>query len=86
MIKVVKRKVLLKLTDTDSVTSGGIIFQDSKSKTVMAEVVSVGDMVEEVRANDTVIILRQPNNLRYNETDYILIEEDKILAVKLKGE
>jgi len=86
MIKVVKRKVLLKLTDTDSVTSGGIIFQDSKSKTVMAEVVSVGDMVEEVRVNDTVIILRQPNNLRYNETDYILIEEDKILAVKLKQE
>lgn len=84
MIKVVKRKVLLKLADTDSVTSGGIIFQDSKSKTVMAEVVSVGDMVEEVKANDIVIILRQPNNLRYNETDYILIEEDKILAVKLK--
>lgn len=86
MIKVVKRKVLLKLVETDSITGGGIIFQDSKSKTVTALVISTGEMVEEVKPDDTVIILRQPNNLRYNETDYILIEEDKILAVKFKGE
>ena len=80
-MRVIKNKILVKKLEEETTTSSGIIFENTKSPTIKAEVKAVGGEVVDLRIGEVVIIRRQPPTLTENKVDYILITDSDILAV-----
>ena len=91
MIKPLNDNVLLKKETTENKTKSGIILSANESKEEnIGTVVAVGDgkivdgkkVALTVRAKDRVIFDKYATTeIKYNGEEYLLIPEDKILAV-----
>ena len=91
MIKPLNNNVLLKKEVTENKTASGIILSTSESKEEnIGLVVAVGDgkvvdgkkIPMTVKVNDRVIFDRYATtDIKYKDEEYLLISEDKILAV-----
>ena len=91
MIKPLYNNVLLKKEVTENKTASGIILSTSESKEEnIGLVVAVGDgkvvdgkkIPMTVKVNDRVIFDRYATtDIKYEDEEYLLISEDKILAV-----
>lgn len=85
-------RVLVKRIEAQEQVRGGIIIPDTaKEKPQEAEVVAVGpgklnDKGErsplDVKAGDRILIGKYSGSeIKYNDTDYVIVREDEILAV-----
>ena len=91
MIKPLNDNVLLKKETTENKTKSGIILSANESKEEnIGKVVAVGDgkivdgkkVALTVKVNDRVIFDKYATTeIKFNGEDYLLIPEDKILAV-----
>ena len=63
-------------------TASGLYLPDSsKEKPVMATVVAVGPKVEQVAVGDKIVYKEySTTNLKINETEYLIVKEDDVLA------
>ena len=63
-------------------TASGLYLPDSsKEKPVMATVVAVGPKVEQVAVGDKIVYKEySTTDLRINETEYLIVKEDDVLA------
>lgn len=82
MLTPIKTKVLIKMQEGQEVTKSGIILTANKeNKPILAKVVAVGKDVKQVKTNDDVIVSRYiGNKIKYNNEEYIVLEEKEILA------
>lgn len=63
-------------------TASGLYLPDSsKEKPVMATVVAVGPKVEQVAVGDKIVYKEySTTDLKINETEYLIVKEDDVLA------
>lgn len=82
MLIPIKTKVLIKMQEGQEVTKSGIILTANKeNKPILAKVVAIGKEVTQVKINDDVIVSRYiGNKIKYNNEEYIVLEEKEILA------
>lgn len=82
MLTPIKTKVLIKMQEGQEVTKSGIILTSNKeNKPILAKVISIGKEVTQVKINDDVIVSRYiGNKIKYNNEEYIVLEEKEILA------
>lgn len=82
MLTPIKTKVLIKMQEGQEVTKSGIILTANKeNKPILAKVISIGKEVTQVKINDDVIVSRYiGNKIKYNNEEYIVLEEKEILA------
>ena len=91
MIKPLGSRVLLKMKEGEEKTKSGIILAEAaQEKPQIAEVIEVGpgEIVEgkqetmQVKKGDNVIISQYAGTkIKYEETEYIIVKQDEILAV-----
>jgi len=90
MIKPLTDYVLVKMTEREDTTKSGIILSPTKEKSQIAEVVAVGPGTEVdgklvkmyVKPGDKVIMSKYAGTeVKYEESDYILIRQSEILAI-----
>ncbi|MGN1114257.1 MAG: co-chaperone GroES [Oscillospiraceae bacterium] len=86
-IKPLQDRVVVKMTEAEEKTAGGIILTGSaKEKPEVAEVIEVGpgkaDVTMEVSKGDKVLISKYAGtNVKLDGEEYIIIKMDDILAV-----
>lgn len=82
-MKPLKDRVVLKQIAAEEKTSSGIILPDeAKEKPEIAEVISVGKEVKEVKPKDKVVYSKYSGTeIKYKGTDYLIVKEEDILAV-----
>ena len=82
MLTPIKTKVLIKMQEGQEVTKSVIILTANKeNKPILAKVISIGKEVTQVKINDDVIVSRYiGNKIKYNNEEYIVLEEKEILA------
>ena len=82
MLTPIKTKVLIKMQEGEEVTKSGIILTANKeNKPILAKVVAIGKEAIQVKINDDVIVSRYiGNKIKYNNEEYIVLEEKEILA------
>ena len=82
MLTPIKTKVLIKMQEGQEVTKSGIILTANKeNKPILAKVVAIGKEATQVKINDDVIVSRYiGNKIKYNNEEYIVLEEKEILA------
>lgn len=82
-MKPLKDRVVLKQIAAEEKTSSGIILPDeAKEKPEIAEVISVGKEVKEVKPKDKVVYSKYAGTeIKYKGTDYLIVKEEDILAV-----
>lgn len=85
MIKVIGNRVLIEEVVEDIKSSGGIILGDSKASTQrIGRVISVGNLVEEIKVNDKVMFDGyRVSNIDLDGKTYLIMEENNILGVYL---
>lgn len=82
-VKPMGSKLLVKLIEEDNVSAGGIIIPDTAKKgSTKATIINMGDEVETLGITDTVIISKYAgSNVKYENIEYLVIEEDDVLAL-----
>lgn len=91
MIKPLGSRVLIKMKEGEEKTKSGIILTEAaKEKPQIAEVIEVGpgEIVDgkvepmQVKKGDNVIISQYSGTkVKYEETEYIIVKQDDILAI-----
>lgn len=86
-IKPLQDRVVVKMTEAEETTKGGIILSGSaKEKPEVAEVLEVGpgktDVTMEVKKGDKVLISKYSGtNVKLDGEEYIIVKMEDILAV-----
>lgn len=86
-IKPLQDRVVVKMTEAEETTKGGIILSGSaKEKPEVAEVLEVGpgtsDIVMEVKKGDKVLISKYAGtNVKLDGEEFIIVKMEDILAV-----
>ncbi len=86
-IKPLQDRVVLKMTEAEETTKGGIILSGSaKEKPEVAEVIEVGpgtkDVVMEVKKGNKVLISKYSGtNVKLEGEEYIIVKMEDILAI-----
>lgn len=86
-IKPLQDRVVVKMTEAEETTKGGIILSSSaKEKPEVAEVLAVGDGKKDVtmtvKKGDKVLISKYAGtNVKLDGEEYIIVKMDDILAV-----
>ncbi len=77
------KRVLVERVDEASTTVSGIIIPDSaKEKPSQGKVVAIGDKVENIKCNDTVVFGKYTGNeLTLDNVVYLIIETDDIFGI-----
>ncbi|MCD6223336.1 MAG: co-chaperone GroES [Deltaproteobacteria bacterium] len=76
-------RVLAKLLESEEKTESGIIIPDTaKEKPQEAEIVEVGNEVENVKKNDKVLFAKYGGTeVKIEGEDYIILKEEDILGI-----
>ena len=82
IIKPLGTKVLIKMLEGEAKTKSGIILSTKKEdKPQMAQVISVGREVEQVKENEKIIVSRYiGTQVKIDGEEYIILQEKEILA------
>ena len=85
MIKVLGKRVLIEELVEDIKSSGGIILGDSKtSAQKIGKVISVGNLVEEIKVNDKVMFDgHRVAPLDFDGNTFLITEENNLIGVYL---
>ena len=80
-------RVVLQQLESEEKTASGIILPDSaKEKPKMGKVLAVGPEVKELKINDTVLYKSYgPDDVKVGEDEYLIAQEEDILAVVKEG-
>lgn len=84
MIKPLNKNVILKKEEAEKKTASGIILTDTnKEKSSVATVVAIGEASEvKLNINDRVVYKEYSGtNIKLDDVEYIIIEDEDILAV-----
>lgn len=84
MIKPLNKNVILKKEEAEKKTASGIILTDTnKEKSSVAMVVAIGEASEvKLNINDRVVYKEYSGtNIKLDDVEYIIIEDEDILAV-----
>ena len=82
LIKPLADRVVAVREKAQEKTASGLYLPDSsKEKPVMATVVAVGPKVEQVAVGDKIVYKEySTTDLKINETEYLIVKEDDVLA------
>lgn len=85
-LKPLADRIVAKPVEAETKTPGGILLPDqAKEKTTVAEVLSVGKDVKEVKVGDKIVHTEYgPNRFKDGTTELIILKEEDVLAV-VKG-
>ena len=86
MLKPLGDRILVKLDETESVTSGGIVIPDTvnKEKAYRGVVMAVGDDVKEVKVKNRVFVGKWTGvEMNINDKDCVLLREEDTLAIEV---
>ena len=84
IIKPLGKRILIKQTEQEEVTKGGIVLPGtvSKEKSIIGEVVAVGRKIEEIKVGDKVIFEKYSGTeVKDGEESYLILEKDTVLAI-----
>ena len=83
MLKPIKTRVILKKQEQNRTTAAGIFLQGSvDGASVYCDVIAVGSTVETVKVGDVVVPdWRAVIPVKYEDVDYLLVEEKGIIGV-----
>lgn len=83
MLKAIKNRVIVKRSEEQKVSAGGIVLQRDISEQVFAVIVDVGPEVQtELKAGDQLVIdWRQVGVMPHEGQTYYVVTEDNILAI-----
>ncbi len=75
------RVVAVREQAQEKTASGLYLPESSKEKPVIATVVAVGPKVADVKVGDKIVYKEySTTNLKINETEYLIVKEDDVLA------
>jgi len=83
MLQPLKNKLILKLIEKEKVTESGIVLVAAdREEANKGVVVAIGEGVEDIQANDTVLPdWNKATKTRYENEDYYIISQDDIVAI-----
>ena len=83
MLQPLKNKLILKLIEKEKVTESGIVLVAAdREEANKGVVVAIGEGVEDIQANDTVLPdWNKATKTRYENEDYYIIQQDDIVAI-----
>ncbi len=87
MIKPLNNNVLIKLIEVETTTKKGLIIQNNQSSEIKTgEIIRVSDNSNSFKEKNKVIFnINESNKVFYNNQNFILIENNKILGI-IEGE
>lgn len=85
MIKVLGKRVLLEEVIEDIKSEGGIILGNTKTSVQkIGKVISIGNLIEEIKVNDKVMFDNyRVASLDFDGKTYLIMEENNIIGVYL---
>jgi len=83
MLQPLKNKLILQLIEKEKVTESGIVLAAvDREEANKGLVVAIGEGVEDIHANDTVLPdWNKAQKTRYENEDYYIIHQDDIVAI-----
>jgi chaperonin GroES len=83
MLRAVKDRVIIKRTEEQKVSAGGIVLQRDISEQIFAHVISVGPAVKEkILVGDQLLVdWRTAGTMKHENATYYVVAEENILAV-----
>ena len=83
MLQPLRNKLILKLIEKEKVTASGIVLAAvDREEANKGVVISIGEGVEDIHANDTVLPdWNKAQKTRYENEDYYIIHQDDIVAI-----
>lgn len=80
-----ERLVAVQITPETKSKSGIFIPDSAKEKPQLAEVLAIGKKVAEIKVGDQILYNQYgPADIKFEDTDYLLMKEEDVLAVVSK--
>ncbi len=82
MIRPLKNRLVLKQEEADKTTKSGLILAGEKEKPEIAQVISIGREVEDIKEGDRVFYKKySTTTVKMDDVEYLIIEDKDVLAV-----
>jgi len=83
MLQPLRNKLILQLIEKEKVTASGIVLATAdREEANKGVVVAIGEGVEDIQANDTVLPdWNKATKTKYENQDYYIIHQDDIVAI-----